>query len=89
MNSIQKCFNHVFLLEQLKNYQDGKEPHAPTVPWSCDMEKHCESANKKVDQLYKVSSHCLDDHQFKQEELGSVRELSEVCSCEEMRREVL
>ena len=28
--------------------------------------------NKKVEQLYKVSSHCLDDHQVKQEELESV-----------------
>ena len=31
-------------------------------------------------QLCKVSSTLLDDHQFKQEELESVRELSEVCS---------
>ena len=30
--------------------------------------------------LYKVSSPCLDDHQFKQEELESIGELSEVCS---------
>ena len=27
-----------------------------------------------------VSSPCLDDHQFKKEELGSVGELSKVCS---------
>ena len=40
----------------------------------------CELANKKVEQFYKVSSPCLDDHQFKQEELESVGELSEVCS---------
>ena len=62
--------------------------HAKTVAWSYDMEGHgqkcverfCELANKKVEQLYKVSSPCLDDHQFKQEELKSVGELSEVCS---------
>ena len=44
------------------------------------VERCCELANKKVEQLYKVSSPCLDDHQFKQEELESVGELSEVCS---------
>ena len=39
-----------------------------------------ELANKKKVQLYKVSSPCLDDHQFKKEELESVGELSQVCS---------
>ena len=65
-----------------------QKPHAQTVAWSCDMEghaqkcveRHCELANKKVEQLYKVSHPCLDDHQFKQEELESVGELSEVCA---------
>ena len=63
-------------------------PHAKTVAWSYDMEGHarkcvkryCELANKKMEQLSKVSSPCLDDHQFKQGELESVGELSEVCS---------
>ena len=44
------------------------------------VERYCELANKKVEQLYKVSSPCSDDHQFKQEELESVGELPEVCS---------
>ena len=44
------------------------------------VERYCELANKKVEQLYKISSPCLDDHQFKQEELESVGELSEVWS---------
>ena len=35
---------------------------------------------KWQEQLYKVSNLCLDDHQFKKEELESVGELSEVCS---------
>ena len=34
----------------------------------------------KVEQLSKVSSLCLDDHQFKQEEFESVGELPEVFS---------
>ena len=62
-------------------------PHAKTVPWTYDMERPaqkcvertCELANKKMEQLYRVSSPCLDDHQFKQEELKTFGELSEVC----------
>ena len=36
--------------------------------------------SKKTEQLYKVSSFCLDHHPFKQEELESVGELADVCS---------
>ena len=36
-------------------------------------------ANEKTEQLYKVSHLCLDDHQFKKEELENEGELSEVC----------
>ena len=56
--------------------------------WSYDMEGHakkcveryCELANKTTLQLYKVSTPCIDDHHFKEEELKSVGELSKVCS---------
>ena len=51
--------------------------------WTCSKkcdERYRELTNKKVEQLHKVSSPCLDDHQFKKEELESVGELSEVCS---------
>ena len=46
------------------------------------VERYCELAKKKnqQEQLYKVSSPCLDDHQIKKEELESVGELSQVCS---------
>ena len=44
------------------------------------VERYSELANKKVEQLYTVLSLCLDDHQFRQEELESVLELSQVCS---------
>ena len=48
--------------------------------WSYDMEGHakkcveryCELANKKTQELYKVSTPCIDDHHFKEEELKSV-----------------
>ena len=55
--------------------------------WSYDMEGHakkcvgryCELANKTTQQLYKVSTPCIDDHHFK-EEMKSVGEMSQVCS---------
>ena len=56
--------------------------------WSYDMAGHakkcvvryCELANKMTQQLYKVSTPCIDDHHFREAELNSVRELSIVCS---------
>ena len=56
--------------------------------WSYDMEGHakkcveryCELANTTTQQLYKVSTPCIDDHHFKEEEMKSVGELSKVCS---------
>ena len=56
--------------------------------WSFDMEGHakkcveryCEVANKTTQKLYKVSTPCIDDHDFKDEELKSVGELAKVCS---------
>ena len=55
---------------------------------SCDMEGHaqkcveryCELANKTTQQLHKVATPCMDDHQFKEEEIGSVGDLSNVCA---------
>ena len=53
--------------------------------WSYDMEGHakkcveryCELANKTTQQLYQVSTPCIDDHHFKEEEMKSVGELSQ------------
>ena len=44
------------------------------------VERHCELANKTTQQLYIVSTPCIDDHHFKEEELKSVGEISKVCS---------
>ena len=83
-----KCSNHEFLLEQLKNYQGWKSltqrrSRTPTtrknVLKKC-VEVYGELANKKTEQPCKVSSPCLDGHHFKKEELESVGELSKVCS---------
>ena len=56
--------------------------------WSYDMEGHakkcveryCEVANKTTQHLNKVFTPCIDDHHFKEEEMKSVGELSQVCS---------
>ena len=56
--------------------------------WSYDMaghakkcvERYCELANKTTQQLYKLSTPCIDDHHFKEEETKSVGELSNTCS---------
>ena len=56
--------------------------------WSCDVEGHAkkcveryyELANKTTQQLYKVATPCIYDHQFKEEAMGFVGELSTVCS---------
>ena len=45
------------------------------------VERYCELANRTTQQLYKVSTPCMDDqddHHFKEEELKSVGELSKV-----------
>ena len=44
------------------------------------LKLYCELAIKTIEQLYKVSTPCIDDHQFKEEDLKSVGDLSEVCS---------
>ena len=43
------------------------------------VERHCELANKTTQQLYKVSTPCIDGHHFK-EETKSVGELSSTYS---------
>ena len=43
------------------------------------VERYCELANKKTEQLYKVSSLCFDNHHVKKEELELVGELSKLC----------
>ena len=75
--------------EKLPATRATGKPDAETISsWSYDMEGHamkcvercCELANKTTEQLYKVATPCMDDHQFKEEENGPVGELSTVCS---------
>ena len=65
---------------------DGKTEKLPCSKnlrissWSYDIgghakkcvERYCELANRTTQQLYKVSTPCIDDHHFKEEELKSV-----------------
>ena len=94
LTNTERCLNYEFLLEQLKNSRVKEPSLAKIVAWFYDMEGHaekclaryCELANKKTEQLYKVSTPCLDDHHFKKEELESVGELSKsmLTNCLEM-----
>ena len=43
------------------------------------LERYGELANKTTQQLHKVATLGSDDHQFKEEGMGSVGELSKVC----------
>ena len=75
--------------EQLSETKATVKPDAETISsWSYDVEvlakkcgeRYCELANKTTEQLYKVATPCMDDHQFKDQENRSVGELSTVCS---------
>ena len=88
LNSRKRCLNHEFLREQQKKLSGWEKSRSKISAWSYDMEGHaqkcveryCELANKKTEQLHKVSSPCLDDHQMKNWDLENTGELSQVCS---------
>ena len=42
LNRTQRCLNHIFLLEQQKNYRGRQKPHTQTVAWSYDIEGHAQ-----------------------------------------------
>ena len=76
-------------MEKLPETEATEKLDAETIsPWSYDMEGHakkcvdrfCELANKTTQQFFKVATPCIDDHQLKEEEIGSVGQLSTVCS---------
>ena len=60
---------------RISSWSYGMEDHAKKC-----AERYCELANRTTQQLYKVSTPCIGDHNFKEEELKSVGELSTVCS---------
>ena len=84
MEQYKEMFESRISAGALEKLPGWERLHAKTVAWSCDMEGHaqkrvdryCELANKKTEQLCKVSTPCLDDHHFKKEELETVGKLS-------------
>ena len=60
---------------RISSWSYGMEGHGKKC-----VERYCELANKTTQQLYKVSTPCIDDHHFKEEEMKSVGELSQVCT---------
>ena len=49
---------------RISSWSYHKEGHAKKC-----VERYCELAKKMTQQLYKVSTTCIDDHQFKEEEM--------------------
>ena len=70
--------DNVYLVVVNENVKREKMLCANTSSWSYDMEGHakicveryCELANKTPQQPYKVTTPCLDDHQFKKKNWG-------------------
>ena len=74
-DELTKMFESRFSAGATENLSRWEQPHEKTVAWSYDVEGHarkcverrCELASKKVMQLYKDSSLCVDDHHFKKD----------------------
>ena len=71
--------NHVRIANFSGESRETTIPSKSSHAKKC-VERYCELANKSTQQLYKVSTPCIDDHHFKEEEMKSVGELSQVCS---------
>ena len=79
-NSTKTCSNNVFLLDQLKNYQDETNIQQKTEALSYYMEETAEKCGKnvanrqtkKAEQLYRASSPCFDDHHIKKRNLNQL-----------------
>ena len=80
--------SRIFLAEATEKLLGSVRLDANISTWSYDMEglaKKCverywELAKETTQQLYQVSTPCLDDHHFQEGELGSKGESSKVCS---------
>ena len=77
--------NREFLRVEQKNFHSLKIfvfLHGRMTWWVSKevWERKSELANKTTQQLYKVSTPCIDDHHSEEEETKSVGELSNTCS---------
>ena len=88
LDSYQKMFESRISARDVEKQPVSQKSDANISSWSYDMEvyakrcvqRHCELANKTTQPFFRVATPCLDDHQFKEEEMGSVGELSKMCS---------
>ena len=82
----EPCLNPEFPQERLKKLPCSENLRISSLSYDMEshpkkcVERYCEFANKTTQQLYKVSTPCIDDHHFKEEVMKSVGELSQVCS---------
>ena len=60
---------------RISSWYDDTEGHAKKC-----VERYCVLLNKTTQQLFKFSAPCIDDHHFKEEEIKSAGEVSQVCS---------
>ena len=72
--------DHHFKEEEVKSVGELPKVCSQIVLKCLYLARYCELAKKTTQQLYKVSTPCLDDHHFKEEEVKSVGELPKVCS---------
>ena len=85
---IRVALGQIARISATKKFLCSGKFEANISSWSHDMEghaticveRHHELANKTTQQSHKVDTPCIDDHQFKEEEIRSVGELSKVCS---------
>ena len=83
----ETCLNLGSPQEQQKSYPVQEDltqisQHGPVI-WKVmqrNVWRYCDLANKTTEKIFKVATPCMDNHQFKEEELGSVGELPNVCS---------
>ena len=87
LRKTENCSNQESLLEQLRSYSGGKnftlkQSSGHTI-WKVTRKRASNDISNwritKTDQFYKVSTPCLVDHNFKNEELQTVGEFSKVC----------
>ena len=71
----RKMFESRISAGATEKLHESEEHGANVTSWSYDtegsakkwFERYCELANKTIEQFHKVSTPCLDDHQFKKE----------------------
>ena len=72
------CLNYEFPRERTEKLQCSENFRSSSRSYDMEghakkcVERYCELANRTTQQLYKVSTPCIDDHHFKEEELKSV-----------------